>query len=396
MGNDDLVTLVASCQAAFVKEFGSNPTLAAKAPGRVNIIGEHTDYNEGFVFPMAIPLYTIIVGKPNGTDKIKIKTLGEDVDDPKKIEFDVPSQNNRLSPGTPKWANYVKGVIEHFPHKLSGFDACILSTVPMGGGLSSSASLEVATCTFLEALTNQSLPLVDKALLCQKAEHTFANMPCGIMDQFISCMGKANGALLIDCRSLETTSVPLAKEGGSKQGEDVTFLVVNSNVKHELSGSEYPQRRDDCYEAARALGVKSLREASTTSLRENREKMGDRVYLRALHVVTEIERCIKASEACASEDFEALGRLMYQSHISLRDLYSVSCAELDSLVDITMQTPGVYGSRMTGGGFGGCIVALVKSCEADNIIAEVNKKYDKKATCYVFKAVDGAGQIPIQ
>lgn len=385
---ETLEQIVEKCKVAFEKEFGSSPTLGAYAPGRVNIIGEHTDYNEGFVFPMAIPLYTVYVGRPNGTDKIQLFTLAQ-VDEPRKIEIPLPTTGARLSPGIPKWANYIKGVIEHFPEQLVGFDACVTTTVPLGGGLSSSASLEVATCTFLETLAKKTLPLVDKALLCQKAEHTFANMPCGIMDQFISCMGKKDSALLIDCRSLETKTVSLAG------GDNYTFLVVNTNVKHELTGSEYPQRRSDCFEAAKILGLKSLREATMADLREKRDKMEDRVYQRALHVVSEIERCEKAVEAISSDDMEGLGRLMYQSHVSLRDLYAVSCKELDELVDITMQTPGVLGSRMTGGGFGGCIVALVKSSEATNVINEINKKYSKTATPYVFKAVDGTGPLSI-
>jgi galactokinase len=387
-----LEEVVEDCKGLFRKEFGGGAPIAVKAPGRVNIIGEHTDYNDGFVFPMAIPLYTVIVGKPNGTSTIRLVTAAQ-MGEVARHDFEAPSAAARLTPGSPKWANYVKGVIEHFPAEtVPGFDAAIVTTVPLGGGLSSSASLEVATATFLEALTGKILALTDKALLCQKSEHTFASMPCGIMDQFISCMGKEDSALLIDCRSLETKLVNLAsaKPGSS---DEVTFLVVNSNVKHQLSGSEYPQRRSDCFEAAGLLGVKSLRDANMTLLRENREKMSDRVYQRALHVVSEIERCSKATDAIVDGDLELFGRLMYQSHVSLRDLYAVSCPELDELVDITMKCKGVYGSRMTGGGFGGCIVALVKSSEAENVIEIINQKYSKKATSYVFKAVDGAAII---
>ncbi|XP_021943533.1 galactokinase [Folsomia candida] len=390
---ESLPDLVLKCKNAFAKEFGCDPIVGAKAPGRVNIIGEHTDYNDGYVFPMAIPLYSVMVGRYNGTSKIRIATSAE-VDNPKRVEFDTPSKENPLTQGEPKWANYVKGVLHHFSHDISGFDAFIISNVPLGGGLSSSASVEVVTCTFLEALTGKSLLLADKALLCQKAEHTFANMPCGIMDQFISCMGKANSALLIDCRSLETKTVTL--EGGKSDVDDsVAFLVVNSNVKHQLSGSEYPQRRGDCFKAAELLGVKSLRDANMTALRDKRDELGERVYKRGLHVVSEIERCTKAVKAIEERQLEELGRLMYQSHVSLRDLYEVSCPELDELVDITMITPGVYGSRMTGGGFGGCIVALVKASQAPKIVEEIHKNYSKKATCYVFNGVDGASQIQL-
>ncbi|CAG7708773.1 unnamed protein product [Allacma fusca] len=384
-----LQEVVDECRSLFTKQFGNDPVIVVKAPGRVNIIGEHTDYNDGFVFPMAIPLYTVMVGKPNGTSTIQLVTAAQ-MGEVQTLGFEAPSASARLTPGSPKWANYVKGVIEHFPaDSIPGFDAAIVTTVPLGGGLSSSASLEVATATFLEALTGNNLPPTDKALLCQKSEHTFADMPCGIMDQFISCMGKEDSALLIDCRSLETKLVNLssAKPDG---GDEVTFLVVNSNVKHQLTGSEYPQRRSDCFEAAKILGVKSLRDANMSLLRENRDRMTDRVYQRALHVVSEIERCSKATDAIVDGDLELFGRLMYQSHVSLRDLYAVSCPELDELVDISMKCKGVYGSRMTGGGFGGCIVALVKSSEADNVIEAINQKYSKKATSYVFKAVEGA------
>ncbi|CAL8106927.1 unnamed protein product [Orchesella dallaii] len=390
---EGLEQVLQRAKEAFKAEFGEEPTIAAQAPGRVNIIGEHTDYNEGFVFPMAIPLGTVIVGKPTTTGKIRLLT-SSDVDISKSLEFDAPTETARLSPGTPKWANYMKGVIEHFPATVGGFDASIVTTVPLGGGLSSSASLEVATCTFLESLTGKVLSKVDKALLCQKAEHTFANMPCGIMDQFVSCMGVENGALLIDCRSLQPKIVMLDKVRAA-DNEEIVFIVVNSNVKHQLTGSEYPQRRGDCYEAAEKLGLKSLREATIANLRDNREKLGERVYQRALHVVSENERCIKAEECIANGDIEGLGRVMYQSHVSLRDLYQVSCPELDQLVDITMQVPGVYGSRMTGGGFGGCIVAAVKSSQAQAAIEEVHKKYTQKATAYIFTAKQGAGILKI-
>lgn len=390
---ESLEEIVTRAKTAFEKEFGGAPTIAAQAPGRVNIIGEHTDYNEGFVFPMAIPLTTVIVGRASTSGKIRLLTLSE-VGETKSLEFDAPTESARLTPGSPKWANYMKGVIEHFPATVSGFDAAIVTTVPLGGGLSSSASLEVATCTFLECLTGKELSKVDKAFLCQKAEHTFANMPCGIMDQFVSTMGINNAALLIDCRSVEGKPVMLDKLKDDK-GEDIIFLVVNSNVKHQLSGSEYPQRRSDCYEAAGKLGVKSLRDASQSALRENRDALGERVYQRALHVVSENERCVKAQEYIAQGDIEGLGRVMYQSHVSLRDLYQVSCPELDQLVDITMKVPGVYGSRMTGGGFGGCIVAAVKASQAQAAVDAVHKNYAKKATAFLFTAKQGASVIKL-
>ncbi|XP_052133029.1 galactokinase-like [Frankliniella occidentalis] len=205
-------------------------------------------------------MVTLVIGRRSGSDTITLCTDSPDTDGPKRTSFPVPSLAAPLKPGAPKWANYVKGVLAHFPGGCPGFDAVVISSVPLGGGLSSSASLEVATFTFLEALTGRGCQrLADKALVCQKAEHEFAGMPCGIMDQFISVMGKQGNALLIDCRSLESRLVPL-------EDPELVVLVTNSNVKHELSGSEYPTRRRQCEQAAQALGKKSLRDATVADL----------------------------------------------------------------------------------------------------------------------------------
>ena len=252
-----------------------------------------------------------------------------------------------------------------------GFDATIHSTVPLGGGLSSSAALEVATATLLEAITGKRLDPVEKALLCQKAEHEFAGMPCGIMDQFISVMGRKNHLLLLDCRSRQTELVPL-------DDPSVAVLIVNTNVKHKLTGSEYPTRRKQCETAAKILGVPSLRDATADALEDAKTRMDEVVYRRARHVIGEIERTVHAAEGIRASNWPTVGQLMYASHYSLRDDYEVSCTELDAVVEIAEAIGikgGVYGCRMTGGGFGGCTVALVKADAVEAISKKIAADY---------------------
>ncbi|XP_074870266.1 galactokinase isoform X1 [Carettochelys insculpta] len=270
---------------------------------------------------------------------------------------------------------------------LPGFNAVIASNVPLGGGLSSSASLEVATYTFLQHLCPDDGDLVAKALACQKAEHTFAGMPCGIMDQLISVMGKEGHALLIDCRSLETHLVPLADP-------NLVVLITNSNVRHALTGSEYPTRRRQCEEAAKALGKASLREASMADLEAAQALLNKEVCQRARHVIGEIERTSQAAQALQARDYSTFGRLMVESHNSLRDDYEVSCPELDELVAAALEVHGVYGSRMTGGGFGGCTVTLLEAGAAEAALQHIKEKYSGTATFYFTKPSDGAKAQP--
>jgi len=274
-----------------------------------------------------------------------------------------------------------------------GFDALIHSTVPLGGGLSSSAALEVATATLLEIITGKKLDPIEKALLCQKAEHDFAGMPCGIMDQFISIMGRENEALLLDCRSRKPELVPMADPS-------VSVLIINTNVKHELTGSEYPTRRRQCEAAAKILGVPSLRDATAGQLKAASGKMDRVIYQRARHVIGEIERTLRAAEGVRASKWPAVGQLMYASHASLRDDYEVSCLELDTVVEIAERLGikgGVYGCRMTGGGFGGCAVALVKSKAVDAISKKIAADYKKKTgiepTIFVSRPAAGATMV---
>lgn len=363
--NPTLGTLASFTAAEFHKQTGRPARWLAAAPGRVNLIGEHTDYNDGFVFPMALERYTVIAAAPNGANTVSL-TSGA-TNESATIDLSKPLQR-----GEPAWANYVKGVIAGFQRlgaKIPGFEARVESNVPIGGGVSSSAALEVAAATLLEAVTKKKLAPAQKGLLCQKAEHEFALMPCGIMDQFISVMGREDHALLLDCQSRRARHVPM-------KSKDVAILVVNTNVKHKLTGSEYPDRRRQCEEAARALGVKSLRHATLAAVHAAPARLTLAQFRRARHVVTEISRTTAAAAAFAAGDWETAGGLMYASHASLRGDYEVSCRELDEVVAIASQIGlkgGVYGCRMTGGGFGGCCVALVKTAKVKAITAAIAK-----------------------
>ncbi len=355
----------------FQKVYGRAPAWIAAAPGRVNVIGEHTDYNEGFVFPMAIERYTLMAAAPATGTQVRIR----DVEGTHTATIDLSQPLKPAPKGS--WHNYPMGVLAGFQAlglSLPGFDAMLHSTVPIGGGLSSSAALEVATATLLELITGRKLDPVEKALLCQKAEHDYAGMPCGIMDQFISVMGRKDHILLLDCRSRETQLVPMSDSS-------VALLVTNTNVKHELTGGEYAQRRAQCEEAARILGIPSLRHATAETVNGAKPKMSDVVYRRARHIVSEIERTVHAAEGVRASNWPTVGQLMYASHASLKDDYEVSCPELDAVVDIALNIGlkgGVYGCRMTGGGFGGCTVALVDSSRVQAISEQIAAAYEKK------------------
>ena len=381
--------LTSHVSAEFQRHYARPPRWIVAAPGRVNLIGEHTDYNDGFVLPMAIERYTVIAAdRPaRETNQIRLySTLGD-----KPASLDLSKPVKPFSKGT--WANYPAGVIAGFLARglnPGGFDAAIHSTVPLGGGLSSSAALEVSTATLLEVITGKKLDPVEKALLCQKAEHEYAGTPCGIMDQFISVLGRENHLLLLDCRSRRTELVPL-------DDPSVAVLIMNTNVKHELTGSEYPTRRKQCETAAKILGVPSLRDATADLLERAKNKMDEVVYRRARHVIGEIERTVHAAEGIRAGNWPTVGQLMYASHYSLRDDYEVSCNELDAVVEIAESIGikgGVYGCRMTGGGFGGCTVALVKTdavkAISKKIAADYKKKIGIETTIFVSRPAAGA------
>jgi len=352
----------------FRETFGRPATHAAVAPGRVNLMGEHTDYNEGYVLPMAIERQTLILAHPREDGEARIHTTFND----EPAHFDV---DDKLAPGNPSWSNYMRGVVAGFLQRgvyPGGFEAVVDSTVPIGAGLSSSAALEMATATLLEQLTEQTLDTREKALLCQWAEHTFPGMPCGIMDQFIAAGGQAGSALLIDCRAQQAEPVPLDDPA-------VSLLLIDSNVKHELVGGEYAARRESCEKAATVLGVEALRDVDHAMLSEARNAMDEPTFRRARHVITANQRTLDATEAMRQRDWPAMGRLMAQSHASMRDDFEISSPELDVLVELAegyIAGGEVHGSRMTGGGFGGCTVTLVRTEAADRIGDEIAEAYE--------------------
>ena len=389
--NTPLAQLAAETAQKFERRFGRAPRWIAAAPGRVNLIGEHTDYNDGFVFPMALERYTVIAADRPASGNGRL------------IHWNCTRKNetavidlNAVAKGEPKWANYVKGVIAGFQTRgmdPGPFEAIMASTVPLGGGVSSSAALEVSTATLLEAITGQTLDPVEKALLCQKAEHDFAGMPCGIMDQFISALGQKDHLLLLDCRTRQPQQVPMSDPA-------VQVLVINTNVKHELVGGEYAQRRQQCEEAARILGVKVLRDADSQNLEQKKSKMEPLAYRRAKHVVSENERTLHAAQGVRAGNWPTVGQFMYASHFSLKDDFEVSCAELDTVVDIAGDLGldgGVYGCRMTGGGFGGCCVALVKTEAVERVAEHIALAYENrtqiKPTLFVSRPAAGASVI---
>jgi galactokinase len=375
-------------RSKFESRFKRSPEAAFRAPGRVNLIGEHTDYNDGFVLPIAINRETTALMSTRDDRAVRIVSTAEE----KGEEFDLDGQ---LEPGDTQWINYCKGVAAGLLEKdiaIRGADILLDSTVPIGGGLSSSASLEVATALALMHNADKSVEGMELALLCQKAEHEFAGMPCGIMDQSICILGKKGSALLLDCLSGETKLIPFCNP-------DLVLLVCNTNVKHSLADGEYAKRRSKCFEAAEKLGVKSLRDTGVEMVEkagQDETLSGDHLK-RARHVAGEIDRTLKAVDALESGNYERFGELMYGSHNSLRDDYEVSCEELDSIVEIASGCGGVYGARMTGGGFGGCAIVLTKAASADAVSETISGKYKERfgMDCTIFSTVaaHGAGEI---
>jgi galactokinase len=376
----------------FITLYGPGPApIAVAAPGRVNLIGEHTDYNEGFVCPMAIDRCTVVLARPRTDLTVKMHSNTSN----QAVEFSIAKTVVKANPA---WSLYARGVAEALRQKgllQCGMDSLVDTDVPIGGGLSSSASFEVATGLALLTINNATMEPVDLALACQWAEHNYPGMPCGIMDQFISVLGQKGHALLLDCRDHSTQQVPLSDP-------TLRIVIANSNVKHELVQGEYTARRHQCETAVKNIqkrfpNVFSLRDATLDDLEDSRFGMDPTVYQRAHHVITEIARTTDFAAAMEKKDYPLAGKLMVASHESLRDDYAVSCSELDALVEIAMTVPGVYGARMTGGGFGGSIVALVKADAVPaltrKIDAEYPKKTGKKATVFATLPSQGAHVI---
>ena len=371
----------------FQDHFGAAPTIIARAPGRVNLIGEHTDYNDGFVFPAAIDRDVYVAARATNDGRARLYAANFR----RKTEF--PLSDVRHHPSE-RWSHYERGVVvmlQEDGHALDGFQAAIEGDVPSGAGLSSSAAVEVATATALKALFNLQLDPVRLAVLCQRAENKFVGVNSGIMDQFISALGKEATALLIDCRSLEYRHVPL--------GESAQIVVADTSVKRGLVDSEYNARRAECEEAVRLLGqrlegVRALRDVTAEQLREHEAVLPDVVRRRARHVVTENERTLHSVAALEAGDLAEFGRLMDQSHTSLRDDFEVTVPQLDAMVEAARAVPGVLGSRMTGAGFGGCTVSLVRTEAVEAFLGEVPQRYRRETglepKVYVCRSVNGA------
>jgi galactokinase len=357
---------------AFAEHFGREAAWGAAAPGRVNLIGEHTDYNAGFVLPMAIDRWCVVVAGParSGDSRLRAHDLGQEI----SISLRRLARSGAAErPPLPAWAAYVVGALVEHGATLGiddrpEFDLLVTSTVPRGGGLSSSAALETASTAVLELASGRSAEPVARALACQRAEHRWAGVPCGLMDQLASSCGVEGHALRIDCRENSVTPVPLPPE------TDAVVLVVNSGVHHELAAGEYAKRRRSCEAAAAGLGVGSLRDLEAMHA-VDWSRLDEEQARCVRHVVSENGRVLAAVDALRVGDLAALGRLMLESHASLRDDYRVSCGELDVIVDIAAATPGVFGARMTGGGFGGCAVVLASPTAAATLTEHLPPAY---------------------
>lgn len=374
---------------SFESVFGRAPEFVSRAPGRINLIGEHVDYLDGCVMPIAIDrAVTIHFARARGRQS-RIWPEGFGLEEP--VSFDT---NNfyREGPDGVQWLNYVFGVMAGYQDDglvLPAFDAFISSDLPTGAGLSSSAALEMSVAMLIECLSGLRKGVVERALICQKAEHEWAGVPCGIMDQFASGAGKAGQVLHLDCRDLSFDHAPLP--------ECVSVLTADTQVKHALGDGEYRKRRESCEGAAGILGIDSFRDATSAQVEAAKEELGDLLYRRARHAVSEMQRVEEFSDALRRDQSDRIANLMRCSHNSLRDDFEVSCEELDVLVDAAYEfgpERGLIGSRMTGGGFGGSTVSLVKSEAAEALKAYLEKSYQQKfgreLNCFITSAEDGA------
>jgi galactokinase len=372
---------------AFERIFGAAPETVARAPGRVNLIGEHTDYNQGFVLPAAIDRYVWFAGRRRADRRVRLRSL----DFQEGVEFDLDEPERD---GQHRWSNYVRGVakcLEEDGHRLPGADVVFGGDVPQEAGLSSSAAVEVAAAAFWQSLAGLKLDAVYLVRLARRAENEFVGVPCGIMDQFVSALGRPDHALFVDCGDLSYRHVPLRN--------DVKIVVCNSGVKRALAKSEYEVRVEQCREAVAQVSrlgraVNSLREVGLEDLEAARGRLGNLVMRRARHVITENQRVLDAVKVLQAGDLNRFGELMNASHESLRSDYEVSSRELDTLVEIARQQPGVLGARMTGAGFGGCTVNLVRQDAALAFARAVEEGYQRalglRAETYVFRASGGA------
>jgi galactokinase len=373
----------------FEELFGNRPRIF-RAPGRVNLIGEHTDYNDGFVMPAAVGFstYVAIAARPDR------KLIIHSEEFPGDFEFDLDHLPERR---TGAWCDYVIGiasVLQRRGLKLQGANLLVHGEVPIGSGLSSSAAVEVASAFALMSQGETQLPLPEVAKLCREAENTFVGARVGIMDQFVSCMGKAGHAFFLDCRSLEFQFVPIPA--------GIRLVVCNTMVKHDLATGAYNTRREECEEGVRCFAkwdptMRALRDVSVEMLDQHVHDLPATIGKRCTHVVRENQRTLDAARALTEGDLARVGELMRESHRSLRDLYEVSCRELDIMVEAAQGRPGFCGGRMTGGGFGGCTINLVRETNSEEFAQRIAESYRQQTgitpQVYLCSAEDGASEI---
>lgn len=385
-----MTNLIKNVKDAFNSVLSYAPTHIVQAPGRVNLIGEHTDYNDGFVLPCAINYQTVVAAAKRDDNIVRVVSVdyGNETD-----EFDITQeitfQENKM------WANYIRGVVKCLigrGFEFKGADISVSGNVPQGAGLSSSAALEVVIGQTFKELYNLNISQAEIALNGQQAENEFVGCNCGIMDQMVSAEGNENHAMLLDCRSLETTAVSMP--------ENMSVVIINSNKKRGLVDSEYNTRREQCEEAARIFGVKALRDVSIEEFNAKAHELDEMVAKRARHVITENDRTEEAAKVLASGDMKRMAVLMAESHASMRDDFEITVKEVDALVDIVKNVIGTEGGvRMTGGGFGGCIVALVPPVLVDEVKAAIEELYETatglKESIYVCQAKNGAGLVEV-
>lgn len=381
--------LLQKVQSSFLEHFKTQALCISRAPGRVNLIGEHTDYNDGFVLPCAIDYQTMVAASPRPDYLIRVWAL--DMQEP----YDELVISDAIAHSSKKpWSNYLRGVVQTLiqqGYPIKGADLVISGNVPQGAGLSSSASLEVAIAQVFQSMYGLlDFNTTKMALLAQYAENNYVGCQCGIMDQLISAQGLAHHALLIDCRSLQTQEVHIP--------EDVSVMIVNSNVQRGLVGSQYNTRRQQCETAARHYGVAALRDLNYQQLLQHRGNLDELCFKRAKHIVTENQRTLDAAKALAQNDIQTMGVLMAQSHASMRDDFEITVPPIDQLVAILQNAIGpAGGARMTGGGFGGCAVALMPEHLIEKVKLAVLEHYKapngQAATIYVCQAHAGVSLI---
>jgi len=371
--------------AAFRRRFDAVPPTLVQAPGRVNLIGEHTDYSEGFVMPLAINRHTWIAVRPRSDRMVVLHSMDHD----QTTTFDLDRLDKDKG-----WQEYPKSVawaLQEDGYKLTGWEGTTICDVPLGAGLSSSASYELAVAAAFSAVSGFPWDARTMAILSQKAENQWVGVHCGIMDQMISALGQEDHAVLIDCRSLETTLLPLPP--------GTSVVILDTATRRGLVDSAYNARRQQCEEASALFGVPVLRDVDSATLAVKGATLPDLTLRRARHVITENERTLQAADAMKRGDATALGKLMNESHDSLRDDFEVTNNELNVIVDISRTNPGCLGARMTGAGFGGCAVALVEADRAREFVAAVKYAYQSLTelvpTAYVCRASVGAGAVPV-